>query len=476
MASNDLWQPVKRKRIELDPALGLRELPSQALGSSVPKHKIVASCEPADIADLFEDDVEGVAPEVFHDPMYLFYVWASYNGDRDHELERLVRTMGGEFDFGCNGLDVDNIVIFKFHYKSQAMQFISRLKEMGSKTKRIVEIEVFIGDPANTKAQGAPVPEYDWWGGGWTLDQSDGTWFDSAHTGIMGSLVESILHEMPMKGPWYRGTRRAKEQGRLKLRSYTSSPEIASIYAAQPGDMWATNKAHRNAHYVPGSSVHRYDELPIDNPIDLAEGPIITMKEFLQKMHWGEDCEDCEGIGTYEDGETCERCQGEGQVGIRHAEVCDLMNYLIKRYNGHLKMTEFLWRYVDDEGEEAEEQIWSLDPPMVHCGLDEWLDEWDMDVSSEDDPYAFDLGYRLAVDAYALIDWPGFVDVAKRIGYDGVIHHDVMDGAHASQDVLGIDPEDIEGLEDGEYWGGWWDDYGDEMDASWVHDTVRPFN
>lgn len=245
---------------------------------------------------------------------------------------------------------------------------------------------------------------------------------------------------------FYRGTRRPSIDGRLNTQSFASSPDVGSVYAATPSSSWS----NPDPSYLRGSTVHPV-HIKMTNPLDLRRyGHQMTFGDYLTAMRYGQ----------------------EG--GMQHDEAIKVLNYLSKRYQRTVGMDgrgDFAFkvrRHEDDYDPEVHDSE-DLD--------DEWgsnqIQQLRDDMEYERDPEKFiRQGHRLQADSYAFADSPRTKAVGQRLGHDGVIHHDVFQGANvAGPALLGKDPEEMHGVSmEG-------DDIDNEnYDQLPTHETWRPFS
>jgi hypothetical protein len=77
-----------------------------------------------------------------------------------------------------------------------------------------------------------------------------------------------------------------------------------------------------------------------------------------------------------------------------------------------------------------------------------------------------DSGYRLQADTFIFADAPAVQRAARVAGYDCIVYSDVFEGGrHASEVLLGVDVEELPGIDLDE-------DLEDDLVV--VHDTYRP--
>lgn len=263
--------------------------------------------------------------------------------------------------------------------------------------------------------------------------------------------LEKAAHDLPGFAEWfagshmrdeggrpkvfYRGVRRgAQRKGYLHLESFTDSPDIASIYAGTPGDPWSSSRDGAKAQYKEGASVHPV-YLSIKEPLHLDRHQT-DFGTILEKLQYGQP------------------------DGITHEEATKILNYLINRKAGKVKAGDFEYRAYDEDGEhELEDEMWSL--THVHTGLHQIRS--DFNDSAGDHAEAMRHAERLSADTFAFVDAPRFKDVAQRLGYDGVVHDDVLAAKHVAPELLNKPAKQVQGLND---------TYGGDH----IHKTYRPFH
>jgi hypothetical protein len=237
----------------------------------------------------------------------------------------------------------------------------------------------------------------------------------------------------------YRGTQ-TPDPGRTRKKgfapSYTSVLPVAIIWSAHPGDEWDQ--------YPPaftGSSTVHAAELRCRKLLDLRKlGTYCAFSEVLRLMNYGKNKH-----WTIE-------------------EVLKVYNYLHNRITGRAPGGEFKYRVMEEpysDHQMSEDDVpWDLMNP-------ETLISWHAHPEFEMNP-SLDSASILIADTFIFIDSPGVRRVAKAMGYDCIVYMDVFHGAEeASKLLLGIDVEDIPGIQEEE-----------DIDWDYVpsHDTVRPLN
>lgn len=228
----------------------------------------------------------------------------------------------------------------------------------------------------------------------------------------------------------YRGTQKPKaEIGVRGAPSYTPILEVAMVWSAMPGDLWARRKPS----FLKGSTVH-IAELNTDKILDLR------------------------GLGTYASlGDVLRKLDYDRHPDFH--ETLKIYNYLHNRIIGRAKGGEFRYKVFDGEEELDESDVpFDLRNPQT-------LISWEI----RDDFYfepTTEVSDRLVADTYIFADAPALQKAAKAIGYECIVYTDIFQGGEtATQELLGIDWEDIPEMAV-EY------DIDDEEVPA--HDTYRP--
>lgn len=230
----------------------------------------------------------------------------------------------------------------------------------------------------------------------------------------------------------YRGTQKPKaEIGVRGAPSYTPILEIAMVWSAMPGDMWARRKPS----FLKGSTVH-IAELNTDKILDLRGlGTHASLGDILRRLDY-------------------DRCPD-------FHETLKIYNYLHNRIIGKAKGGEFRYKVFDEDGEEELEESdvpFDFRNPQTLISRevrDDFYNEPTTEVSD-----------RIIADTYAFIDAPAVQRAAKALGYECIVYTDIFEGGEtAVQELLGIDWEDIPEIAV-EY------DIDDEEVPA--HDTYRP--
>ena len=234
----------------------------------------------------------------------------------------------------------------------------------------------------------------------------------------------------------YRGMQNPAHKGLRGVPSYTTSLDVALIWSARPGDIWA----RRGAQLLSTSTVRAVD-LHFSRLLELGDDqyPYIEFQEVLQKLQFGQP------------------------NGLTHEEALRILQYLHNRVIGKARGGEFQYLYFDEDGNEPmddDEVPFSLRNPQT-------LISWQV-MSDFDDGYMtpHEAAKRLLADAFIFADSPAFQKVARRLGYDGVMYADAFSGCdNAAEAVLGKDCHDVEGV---------WQETDLEDDYIWLHTTYRP--
>jgi len=227
----------------------------------------------------------------------------------------------------------------------------------------------------------------------------------------------------------YRGTQRPEISGVRKGLSYTPSLAAAIIWSSVPPDVWS----RREAVFLPTSTVHRARLKRSAKVLSLAEDNYVSFDHVLAILGYGE------------------------RDGIDHAEALKILQYMHNRITGRARGGEFLYRVVDEDGEELNERDlpFSLSNPMTLIG--EFKDEFGGDDS---------IAARLRADTFIFADAPATQRAALKLGYDALHYRDLFAGAESvSEKLLGIRADDLEGVET---------DYDLQGEDVYVHETYRP--
>jgi len=209
----------------------------------------------------------------------------------------------------------------------------------------------------------------------------------------------------------YRGTQKPKpELGVRGAPSYTPILEVAMVWSAMPGDMWARRKSS----FLKGSTVH-IAELNTDKILDLRGlGTYASLGDVLRKLDYD----------RYPDFD----------------ETLKIYNYLHNRVIGKAKGGEFRYKVFDEEEELSESDVpFDLRNPQT-------LISWE----ARDDFYSeptIDVSDRLVADTYIFIDAPAVQKAARSLGYECIVYTDIFQGGEtAINELLGIYCEDITGI------------------------------
>lgn len=227
-----------------------------------------------------------------------------------------------------------------------------------------------------------------------------------AHAAFKAWFGDSkIVHPDGKPMTLYRGTRKPGDsKGYLGTESYTESPDVASIYAGTPPRDW-----DQKATYQPGANVFAV-HLHMHNPLRLPHSSM-RFGDYLRALQYGKP------------------------NGITHDEATKVLNYLVNRKVGKVKAGDFNYEIhnEDDLDNEEDFELWSNPLSVLRYGF-----KADADFETAD---------RLHVDTFALVDAPRTKIAAERLGHDGIIHGDVMDGAEgAAPELLGKPHTEMAGL------------------------------
>lgn len=200
----------------------------------------------------------------------------------------------------------------------------------------------------------------------------------------------------------YRGTQRRAIGGVRGTLSFTSSLGIAAIWSAMPGD---------NMRFTAESSVH-VAHLAIDLPLVYAHRNHIDLSVILVDLGFG------------------------NRNGITVEEVRRIFNYFINRLSGKAQGGPFAFRVTDDD-----EDVWGADGDDVdkRRTLISCRDEFARHPTISN-------AERIAADTFVFADAPVVQEVARRLGFDGIVYEDVI-STRPFRRLLGRDARNVEGVE-----------------------------
>jgi hypothetical protein len=210
----------------------------------------------------------------------------------------------------------------------------------------------------------------------------------------------------------YRGTQRRDIKGARKGLSFTPSLPVAVIWSARPGDVWSRTRTA----FLPTSTVHTA-QLRLRNPLILGEGCYNSLSNILKMLRY-------DYVG-----------------GISEGEVTKIYNYLHNRLIGKAKGGEFLFKVLDEDYEEIDDDVvpFSLSIPdtlISWVAREEWHEEPTIETAA-----------HLVADTYIFVDAPAVQRAALSQGYDSIVYVDVFaGGTWAAEDLLGCDVEELDGI------------------------------
>jgi FKBP-type peptidyl-prolyl cis-trans isomerase 2 len=228
----------------------------------------------------------------------------------------------------------------------------------------------------------------------------------------------------------YRGAQTSDmERSRLGTLSFTPCLGAAIIWSSNPGGS-VFSSSYKGPHFVDGSTVWAVN-ITSPRPLVLGGGQIFSS---LQQL--------LEDLGQNEPN------------GITDDELDKLLLHLHKRATGRLKMVQFEYRMLDEDGEvldETEELGLSFRNPQTFFSAcrDGMYDDYSL----------------LEVDTFAFADSKLVQQIAERLGYTSLDYLDTFGGASASEKLMGIEPLDIDCIEEV-----------DDLDGDniYAHETIRP--
>jgi hypothetical protein len=211
----------------------------------------------------------------------------------------------------------------------------------------------------------------------------------------------------------YRGTRNIEfeTEGRGRVPSFTSSPDVASTYSSTIGG----GPFNIRLSFKEGASVSPVF-LSMKKPLDFtAEDNFMSLGNYLAYMEYGND-----------------------KNGITKEEVDELINYMVRRGRGKTKAKgDFVFRLDDSfTTPEGRGLDFSRDE---YSNLDEFKDEYDSGLSLEDSAIQDGLYF----DQFIAADAPVTKKVAERLGFDGIIHKDAFGLKEEYEQLTG---KKVEGL------------------------------
>jgi hypothetical protein len=222
----------------------------------------------------------------------------------------------------------------------------------------------------------------------------------------------------------YRGTRNIEfeTEGRGRVPSFTSSPDVASTYSST----MRGGPFNISLSFKEGASVSPVF-LSMKKPLDFtAEENLMSLGNYLAYMEYGNE-------------------KVTGKDGITKEEVDELINYMVRRGRGETEAKgNFLFR-LDDSFTTS-----GYDRPLDFSNIrDEYSDL--IDFKNEYDDYLDNnlsledsaIQDGLYFDQFIAADAPVTKRVAERLGFDGIIHKDVFGVKEEYEQLTG---KKVEGL------------------------------
>lgn len=228
----------------------------------------------------------------------------------------------------------------------------------------------------------------------------------------------------------FRGTQSPELKGYHSAMSWTPSLPVAIVWSSMPPDVWSQRKAA----FLPGSTVH-IGELQTNKVLEISEYPAVTFGAILRKLKYGKP------------------------GGITMDEALRVLLYMHKRLIGKAKGGEFLYRILDEDGEEVEER----DFPLSFTDPMTMISEFREDFESAGD---IGFGDYLEADTYIFADAPAVQEVARRLGYEAMLYPDIFQGgSYVTEELIGLPANNLQGVLKDE-----------DLEGEWVpvHDTYRP--
>jgi 8-oxo-dGTP pyrophosphatase MutT (NUDIX family) len=238
---------------------------------------------------------------------------------------------------------------------------------------------------------------------------------------------------------FYRGQTQPGLGGRLDTLSFAHNPHVASVYSSTPKH-FGPNTYEKGANVTP---VYLRMRKPLSMPWHQA-----TFHDVLSKLKYGDP------------------------KGITHDEAKGMLNHLAQRSMGRIKLPEFQYKFQDPETGDDDDTYNSI-INLRGGPLGSYADDWD--VYDGDHTDAMNHAAKLWADTYAFVDAPQFRQAAKRLGYDGVEHRDVL-SPHAIKDATGMDPEENDDDADKMDIGSDMNEISGDYDNDLTHSTYRPFD
>lgn len=212
--------------------------------------------------------------------------------------------------------------------------------------------------------------------------------------------------------------------------SYTPLASVAAIYSMHPSDTWGEH---------PPSFVQTSTVQPA---FVRARKPLrmhtlsATFGDILRALRYGEP------------------------NGITDDEVLKMLNYLHNREVGAVSGGDLLYKIVDEDDEEVEDD-WG-DLLYGRTKIQNLRDDIEMNPDS-----TLELADRLHAETYAFCDAPAVKRAAERLGYDAIVHTDPFHPGEASRILFDKEGEELAGVGD---------EWNLDNDEVVTIDTIRPFS
>lgn len=212
-------------------------------------------------------------------------------------------------------------------------------------------------------------------------------------------------------------------QARLVMDSFTTSPEVASIYSSQRGRF--TDESNVFAAY-----------LCLKNPLVIEHHFLVFYDVLTLIGYW------------------------DGKIPFD--ETVKILRHLSNRENAKalpswhepkkaitrnlMKLPAFSYQIKEADDEDDEEGV-VLGLSFDQLPLAQYLDIWDSaEFYGQDEQIRVSLA--MAADTFAFVETPAFKRALEKLGYDGVIYLDPLAADSAAREMFGKKTMDLEGVEE----------------------------
>ena len=234
----------------------------------------------------------------------------------------------------------------------------------------------------------------------------------------------------------YRGLRRYPhaagrpvQKGIRSTESYTSSTDVANIYASsQTGE-------HEYA-FTTGSNI-RKAYLSVQNPLDWANasGAAINLETVASQLKLYNEYGHIDLDGAKAIGEILDELSTRENMGVIEGNFTAGTTYGLTAIDT-AEAAQETFDELEINLKEAH-RVYDEDPSVANGK--------NVDTASRE---ITDFMMAVEIDAYILADLEQVTDLAKAAGYDGIKHNDVINaGLRRGQALLGKSPEELEGVE-----------------------------